>query len=98
MSALGETISGSRAPAPGLIITRAVPRCNRREAVTAQPHPVGTPWRLAAGHVIFIRRVSMAGTVSVLRQSFRVGKWHRRLYLRLVMDIAHGWTTAYLNG
>jgi putative transposase len=53
---------------------------------------------LAAGHVTFIRRVSMAGTVSVLRQSFRVGKWHRRLYLRLVMDIAHGWLTAYLNG
>jgi hypothetical protein len=46
--------------------------------------------RLAAGHVTFIRRLSMAGTVSVLRQSFRVGKWHRRLYLRLVMDIADG--------
>jgi hypothetical protein len=49
MSALCETKSGSRAPAPGLIISRPLPRCNRREAVTAQPHPVRTPWRLAAG-------------------------------------------------
>src|SRR5262249_47271263 len=29
---------------------------------------------LAAGHVIFIRRVSAAGTVAVLSQTFRVGK------------------------
>ena len=53
---------------------------------------------LAAGHVTFIRRVSTAGTVSVLSQSFRVGKRHRGLYLRLVMDTGHGWLTAYLDG
>jgi hypothetical protein len=53
---------------------------------------------LAAGHVTFIRRESTAGTVSVLSQSFRVGKRHRRLYLRLVMDTGHGRLTAYLNG
>ena len=53
---------------------------------------------LAAGHVTFIRRVSPAGTVSVLSQSFRVGKRHRGLYLRLVMDTGRGWLTAYLNG
>jgi hypothetical protein len=53
---------------------------------------------LAAGQVTVIRRVSMAGTVSVLSQSFRVGKRHRGLYLRLVMDTGYGWLTAYLNG
>ena len=52
MSALGETISGSRAPAPGLMISRAVPRCNRREAVTAQPHPVGSPVATVGGTVL----------------------------------------------
>jgi hypothetical protein len=53
---------------------------------------------LAAGRVTFIRRVSAAGTVSVLSQSFRVGKRHRGLYLRLVVDTGRGWLTAYLNG
>ena len=53
---------------------------------------------LAAGRVTFIRRVSTAGTVRVLSQSFRVGKRHRGLYLRLVMDTGRGWLTAYLNG
>jgi transposase InsO family protein len=53
---------------------------------------------LAAGRVTFIRRVSVAGTVTVLSQSFRVGKRHRGLYLRLVVDTGHGWLTAYLNG
>ena len=41
---------------------------------------------LSAGRVIFIRRVSPAGTVSVLSQSFRVGKRHKGLSLRLVVD------------
>jgi putative transposase len=54
--------------------------------------------KLAAGRVTFIRRVSTAGTVSVLSQSYRVGKRHRGLYLRLVMDTGRGWLTAYLNG
>jgi putative transposase len=54
--------------------------------------------KLAAGRVIFIRRVSTAGTVSVLSQSYRVGKRHRGLYLRLVVDTGRGWLTAYLNG
>jgi len=53
---------------------------------------------LAAGRVTFIRRVSAAGTVSVLSQSFRAGKRHRGLYLRLVLDTGRGWLTAYLNG
>src|SRR5262249_12558303 len=37
---------------------------------------------LAAGRVTFIRRVSAAGTVTLLSQSFRVGERHRGLYLR----------------
>jgi hypothetical protein len=41
--------------------------------------------RLAAGRVTFIRRVSVAGTVTVLSQSFRVGKKHRGLYLQMVV-------------
>jgi len=53
---------------------------------------------LADGRVTFIRRVSVAGTVTVLSQVFRVGKRHRGLYLRLVVDTGRGWLTAYLNG
>jgi transposase InsO family protein len=53
---------------------------------------------LAAGRVTFLRRVSVAGTVTILSQSFRVGKRHRGLYLRLVIDTSRGRLTAYLNG
>jgi putative transposase len=53
---------------------------------------------LAEGRVTFIRRVSTAGTVAVLSQAFRVGKRHRGLYLRLVIDTGRGTLTAYLNG
>src|SRR6516162_6397801 len=53
---------------------------------------------LAAGRVTFIRRVSVAGTVTVLSQSFRVGKKHRGLYLQMVGDTERGRLTAYLNG
>ena len=53
---------------------------------------------LADGRVTFIRRVSVAGTVTVLSQAFRVGKRHRGLYLRLVVDTGRGRLTAYLNG
>ncbi len=54
--------------------------------------------KLSAGRVTFIRRVSPAGTVSVLSQSLRVGKRHRGLYLRLVVNTGRGSLTAYLNG
>jgi putative transposase len=54
--------------------------------------------KLAVGRVTFIRRVSVAGTVTVLSQSYRVGKRHRGLYLRLVIDTGRGQLTAYLNG
>jgi transposase InsO family protein len=53
---------------------------------------------LAEGRVTFIRRVSVSGTVTVLSQSFRVGKRHRGLYLCLVVDTGRGWLTAYQNG
>ena len=53
---------------------------------------------MAVGRVTFIRRVSWAGTVSVLSQTFRVGKRHRGLYLRLVVNTGRGSLTAYLNG
>jgi putative transposase len=53
---------------------------------------------LAEGLVTFIRRVSGAGTVTLLSQTFRVGKRHRGLYLRLVVDTRRGQLTAYLNG
>jgi putative transposase len=52
---------------------------------------------LTAGRVTFIRRVSVAGTVTVLSQSFRVGKRHRGLYLRLVVNTGRGVLTADLN-
>ena len=54
--------------------------------------------KLAAGRVTFIWRVSTAGTVSVLSQSFRVGKRYRGLDLSLVIDTRRGWLTACLNG
>jgi putative transposase len=53
---------------------------------------------LAQGRVIFIRRVSLAGTVTLLSQSFRVGKKHHGFYLRLVINTGRGTLTAYLNG
>jgi len=53
---------------------------------------------LAAGRVTFLRRVSVAGTVTLLSQTFRVGKKHRGLYLRLVVNTGRGTLTAYLNG
>jgi putative transposase len=53
---------------------------------------------LATGRVTFLRRVSGAGTVTVLSQTFRVGKRHRGLYLRLVIDTGRGTLTAYRNG
>ncbi len=53
---------------------------------------------LAEGRVTFLRRVSGAGAVTVLSQKFRVGKKHRGLYLRLVVNTGRGSLTAYLNG
>src|SRR5262245_21391143 len=53
---------------------------------------------LSAGRVTFLRRVSAAGTVTLLSQAFQLGKRHRGLYLRLVVDTGRGWLTAYLNG
>jgi transposase InsO family protein len=63
-----------------------------RYVVSTEPLPV------AAGRVIFIRRVSWTGFVSVLSQSYRIGKRHNGLYVKLVLDTRHGHLTAYLDG
>jgi transposase InsO family protein len=56
------------------------------------------PLPLAAGRVIFIRRVSAQGFVKVLSQSYRVGKRRRGLYVKLVLETQRGHLTAYLDG
>ena len=56
------------------------------------------PLPFAAGRVIFIRRVSWKGFVRVLSQSFRIGKRHNGLYVKLVLDTQRGHLTAYLDG
>jgi transposase InsO family protein len=73
----------------------------RRQRLRRLPQQFRAPSErlpIAAGRVTFIRQVSVAGTVGVLSQSFRVGKRHRGLYLKLVLDTGRGWLTAYLNG
>ena len=42
--------------------------------------------------------VATAGTVSVLDQPFRVGKRHKGLYVKVILDTGRGRLTAYLNG
>ena len=51
-SALGETIPRSQALARGRMISRAIPRSNRRQAATAQPHLVGRPVVTGGGAVL----------------------------------------------
>ena len=53
---------------------------------------------MAEGRVTFLRRVSVAGTVTLLSQRFRVGKRHRGLYLQLGINTGRGHRTAYRNG
>ena len=48
----GETLPGSRALAPALMISRAVSRCDRRQVVTAQPHLVGSPGATGGARVL----------------------------------------------
>jgi transposase InsO family protein len=62
-----------------------------RYAVPKEALPV------AAGRVTFIRRVSARGAVKVLSQSFRVGKRHRGLYVKLVLDTQRGWLTGAVS-
>jgi putative transposase len=64
----------------------------QRFVVPAEPVP------LAAGRVTFIRRVGPTGSVRLLSQKFRVGKRHRGLYLKLVLDTQRRRLTAYLDG
>ncbi len=52
----------------------------------------------AAGRGTFLRRVSLQGTVSVLSQSFGVGKRPRGLHVQVILDTERGRRTAYRNG
>jgi transposase InsO family protein len=73
----------------------------RRQRLRKLPQRYAIPLEappLAAGRVTFIRRVSAQGTVSVLDQPFRVGKRHRGLCVKVVLDTERGRLTAYLNG
>jgi putative transposase len=56
------------------------------------------PLPLAAGRVVFIRRVGPKGFVEVLEQSYQVGQRHQGLYVRLVLDTQRGHLTAYREG
>jgi hypothetical protein len=56
------------------------------------------PLPLAAGRVVFIRRVSAKGFIEVLDQSYRVGQRHHGRYVRLVLDTQRGQLTACLDG
>ena len=76
---------------PGALLDEAETRAPERlrELPGAFAVPTGRP-PLAAGRVTFLRRVSVAGTVTMLSQSLRVGKRHRGPYLRLVVDTGRG--------
>jgi hypothetical protein len=63
-----------------------------RYVVPTEPLPI------AAGRVIFVRRVSAKGFVKVLSQSSRVGQRHHGLYVKRVLDTRRGHLTAYLDG
>lgn len=53
---------------------------------------------LTAGRVIFLRRVNLHGTISVLDQSFHIGKRHHGLYVKAILDTERSRLTVYLNG
>jgi transposase InsO family protein len=80
-------------------LTPAQYRRRQRLQKLPQRYPVPTEAiPLAAGRVTFIRMVSAKGAVKVLSQTFQVGKRHRGLYVKLVLDTQRGRLTAYLNG
>jgi len=73
----------------------------RRQRLRKLPQRYAIPTEalpLTAGRVTFLRRVSLQGTVSVLDQPFRVGKRHKGLYVKVILDTGRGRLTAYLNG
>jgi putative transposase len=73
----------------------------RRQRLQKLPERYTVPTEvlpISAGRITFIRRVSGKGAVKVLSQSFRVGKRHHGLYVKLVLDTQRGRLTAYLNG
>ncbi len=59
-SAPDDAIPGSRAPAPGLMIGRAVPRSKPRQAAGVQPHSVRSPAATVGGTVLTTMSQPMA--------------------------------------
>jgi hypothetical protein len=80
-------------------LTPAQHRRQQRLRKLQQRYVVATEaLRISAGRVNFVRVVSVYRTLSVLSQSFRVGKRHRGLYVKLVLDAQRGRPAAYPNG
>lgn len=53
---------------------------------------------IAAGRVTFIRQVTPKGNVSLLSQTFKVGKRLKGQYVKAALDTHRGWLTVYVNG
>jgi putative transposase len=73
----------------------------RRQRLQKLPERYEVPLErlpVAAGRVTFIRRVSSRGTISVLSQSFAVGKRHKGRYVKAVLDTQRARLTVYLDG
>ncbi len=55
-------------------------------------------WAIAEGRVIFIRSVSARGRISLLGQSFQIGRWHKFACVKTVLDTRRQRLTVYLAG
>ena len=76
-------------------LTPAQHRRRQRLGKLPQRYVIPTAARpLTAGRVTFLRRVSLQGTVSVLEQLFRVGKRHKGLCVKVILDTGRGRLTA----
>ena len=56
------------------------------------------PLPIAAGRVTFIRQVTRNGKVHVLGQSFKVSKWLKGEYVKVVLDTRRAHLTVYRQG
>jgi transposase InsO family protein len=57
-----------------------------------------TTLAISEGRVVFIRRVSARGKISLLGQSFSVGRRHRYSYVKVVLDTRRQRLTVYVAG
>jgi hypothetical protein len=53
---------------------------------------------IAEGRVIFIRSVSARGRISLLGQTFQIGRRHKFTYVKTVLDTRRQRLTAYVAG